>query len=72
MNWVAGILGFAGSGYVIETLGEHRLYWIATLFGLAAVAITGLMIRRGERSAPKPNSPPLECLSPSPEGSSAD
>jgi MFS family permease len=66
MNWVAGILGFAGSGYVIETLGEHSLYWIATLFALAAVTIAALMMRRGEGSAP------VECLSPSPEGSSAD
>jgi MFS family permease len=72
MNWVGGSLGFAGSGFVIETLGEHSLYWIATLFALAAVAIIGLMIRHSEGLAPEPSSPPLESLSPAPEGSSAD
>ena len=72
MNWVAGVLGFAGSGYVIETLGENSLYWMATLFSLAAVAITGLMIRRSEASAQEKISPQREGLSPCPEGSSAD
>jgi MFS family permease len=72
MNWVAGVLGFAGTGYVIETLGANSLYWMGTAFSLAAVLITGLMIRREQRPAPEPCPPQVDCLSRSPAGSSAD
>ena len=70
LNWVAGVLGFASSGYVIETLGANSLYWIATLLSLAAVAITGLMIRRAHAPSPEPAGFQRECLSPCAEGRS--
>jgi MFS family permease len=63
MNWVAGVLGFAGSGYMIETFGAPSLYWIATLLSLAAVVTTGLLARRAEVSAEK-----KDCLAPCAEG----
>jgi MFS family permease len=72
MNWVAGVLGFAGSGYVIEKLGENNLYWMATLFALAAAAIVGLMIGRGQESDSEPDLRRTESLSPCVEGSGAD
>jgi MFS family permease len=72
MNWVAGVLGFAGTGYVIETLGANSLYWMATILSLVAVAITALMTRPSESSAPQPCPPQVDCLSSSPAGSSAD
>jgi MFS family permease len=72
MNWVAGVLGFAGTGYVIETLGTDSLYWIGTAFSLMAVAITALMTKPRENSVAKPCPPQVDCLSRSPAGSSAD
>ncbi|MGE5250071.1 MAG: MFS transporter [Bacteroidota bacterium] len=66
MNWVAGVVGFAGSGYVIEVFGEKSLYWMATLFSLAAAAVVGLALRRGEARVMDAR------LSAAPEGSSAD
>jgi MFS family permease len=72
MNWMAGVLGFAGSGYVMETLGKNSLYWMATIFSLAAAAIIGLIAMRGQASVIEPSLPREECLSPCAEGSSAD
>jgi MFS family permease len=72
MNWVAGVLGFAGSGYVMETLGRSSLYWMATIFSLAAAAIIGLMIRQDQRPVPEPSPSRADCLSPCVEGSGAD
>lgn len=72
MNWVAGVLGFVGSGYVMETLGKNSLYWMATIFSLAAAAIIGSMTRRGQGSVIESSLPRMECLSPCAEGGSAD
>jgi SET family sugar efflux transporter-like MFS transporter len=72
MNWVAGVLGFAGSGYVIETLGANSLYWMASLFSLAAVALSGFMIWRAREAAPEPAVSQRDCLSPLAEGGCAD
>jgi MFS family permease len=72
LNWVAGILGFATSGYVMETLGQSGLYWMATIFALAAAAIVGFVSKRGERPVPGTNQPHGQSLLPSPKGSSAD
>ena len=72
LNWVAGILGFAASGYVMETLGQSGLYWIATSFALMAAVLIGFMSRGDQRSAIEANLPPVQSLSPSPKGSSAD
>jgi MFS family permease len=59
MSWVAGVLGFAGSGYVIETFGAPSLYWVATLLSLAAVALTGLLTRQAG-----PAGEQKDCLAP--------
>jgi len=64
---VAGIVGFAASGYVMERLGQHSLYWMATIFALAAAGITAFMRRSEERSVIESK---LSSLSP--KGSSAD
>jgi MFS family permease len=72
LNWVAGVLGFAGSGYVMETLGRNSLYLMAAIFSLAAAAIIGLMDRHGQASVKEPSPPREESLSPCAEGSSSD
>ncbi len=72
LNWVAGVLGFAGSGYVMETLGRNSLYWMATIFSLVAAAIIGLMDRHGQASFLEPSPPQKESLSQYAEGSSSD
>jgi MFS family permease len=40
MNWVSGVIGFAGSGYVLDTFGP------ASLYGSAAIAavVAGIVI----------------------------
>jgi MFS family permease len=43
MTWLAGIIGFASSGYVIETLGESLLYQAAALLSLAAAGLVVLI-----------------------------
>ena len=72
LNWVAGILGFAASGYVIEKLGQNSLYWTATSFALLAAGIIGFMTRGSGRSVTESNLPAARALSPSAKGSSAD
>jgi MFS family permease len=72
MNWVAGVLGFAGSGFVMETLGENSLYWLATLFSLGAAATIGVLTWRSQGPVTEPALPQSDRLSPCPEGSGAD
>ena len=72
LNWVAGILGFAASGYVMETLGQSGLYGMATIFALGAAAIIGFVSKHGERSVLGSKLPQAQPLSPSPKGSGAD
>jgi YNFM family putative membrane transporter len=56
MNWASGVLGFAGSGYVIETFGATSLYLTTTLLSLVAAGLIGLLPVR--RPAPDPRSLP--------------
>ena len=72
MNWVAGVLGFAGSGYVIEIFGADSLYGMSTLLSLGAVGITVLMMRRDEGSAVEPCPPKVDCLAAAVEASGTD
>lgn len=72
MNWVAGILGFAGSGYVIEMLGSNSLYWMATIFSLIATAIIAFMTRPGQKQFSEPGLPQGEALPQLAEGCSGD
>jgi MFS family permease len=72
MNWVAGVIGFAASGFVIETLGANSLYWLAAIFSLAAAAIIGSMTRSDQVSVREPELHQKDCLPPCAEGSGAD
>ncbi|HEX5809177.1 MAG TPA: MFS transporter [Anaerolineales bacterium] len=39
MNWVSGVIGFAGAGYVLDAFGGRILYGMAALTALIAVVI---------------------------------
>jgi MFS family permease len=41
MNWVSGVIGFAGSGYMLETLGANSLYLGAAFLSLVAAGLIG-------------------------------
>jgi MFS family permease len=51
MAWASGVLGFAVSGYVIETLGSSDLYLIATLLSVVAAGLIGILPGRHPESA---------------------
>jgi MFS family permease len=72
LNWVAGVLGFAASGYVMERLGQNSLYEMATIFALAAAAIIAFMTRISQRSAVESKLPQVQPLPRSAKGSGAD
>jgi len=65
MTWAAGVLGFAGSGYVIERLGASNLYLIATLLSLVAAGLTSMLPGRQQEAVPDPNEQGVNCLTPS-------
>jgi MFS family permease len=62
MNWASGVLGFAGSGYVMETLGASNLYLIATLLPLVAAGLMVMLPGRSQEVASDQNGQRLECL----------
>jgi MFS family permease len=62
MTWASGVLGFAGSGYAIETLGASNLYLIATLLSLAAAGLMGLLPRQRPGITPDQKGQRLDCL----------
>lgn len=39
MTWAGGIFGFAGTGYLIDTLGATTTYWSAAVLSVAAVVL---------------------------------
>ena len=41
MGWLAGVLGFAGSGYLLELIGQTSLFVLASLLALGA---SGLIV----------------------------
>jgi DHA1 family multidrug resistance protein-like MFS transporter len=43
MTWIAGIVGFTVTGYVVDAWGSSALYTIAVAFALLAVTISGLL-----------------------------
>jgi MFS family permease len=53
MAWASGVLGFAGSGYAIETLGASNLYLIAALLSLAAAGLVSMLPGRRQEVAPE-------------------
>ena len=43
MNWVSGVIGFAGSGYVLDTFGASNLYGAATIAAVIAILIVATL-----------------------------
>lgn len=43
MNWVSGVIGFAGSGYVLDALGATSLYGAAAIAAVIAGIVTVLL-----------------------------
>jgi len=57
MNWVSGVIGFAGSGYIIDTFGTTSLYGGTTIVAiLAGIMVTFLPVSL-EKIAPAPPPP---------------
>jgi MFS family permease len=67
MTWASGVLGFAASGYVIDTLGASNLYLIATLLALIAAGLMSMLPGRRQEAVSEPDGQRLECLTPSVE-----
>ena len=62
MAWASGVLGFAASGYVIESLGAGNLYLIATLMSIVSVGLIGMLPGHDPDSALGQNEQPQESL----------
>ena len=43
MNWVSGVIGFAGAGYVLDAFGGRVLYGMAALVALIAAVILAVL-----------------------------
>jgi hypothetical protein len=43
MNWVSGVVGFAGAGYVLETFGAAGLYGTASFIAILAAALAAVL-----------------------------
>jgi MFS transporter, DHA1 family, multidrug resistance protein len=39
MTWIGGIFGFAGTGYLIDTLGSTSTYWSAAVLSVIAIVL---------------------------------
>jgi MFS family permease len=50
--WVAGVIGYAGSGYLMDALGATGLFGLAVLFSLGAVGLLGFLPGTCPGSAP--------------------
>lgn len=48
MNWIAGILGFASAGYLMDAMGATALYLIAATMSVMAAALLGLLPSKGQ------------------------
>lgn len=46
MTWTGGIVGFAGAGYAMDTLGATTLYFLAAALGVMAATLLGLLPRQ--------------------------
>jgi MFS family permease len=62
MAWASGVLGFAVSGYVIDTLGAGNLYLIAALSSMIAAGLIGILPGRGPEVVTRQNGRPLKRL----------
>ena len=57
MNWVSGVIGFAGSGYVIDSFGTTSLYGATTVVAVLAGIIVIFLPVSLEKFAPMPPPP---------------
>ncbi len=58
MNWVSGVIGFAGSGYVIDTFGATSLYGGTTVVAVLAGIMVTFLPASLEKVVPAPPPPP--------------
>jgi len=65
MNWVSGVIGFAGSGYVIDTFGSTSLYGGTTIMAALAGVLVMFLPVSLKKMAPTP--PPAEVSEALPE-----
>jgi MFS family permease len=54
MNWISGVIGFAGAGYMLDTFGAAGLYGVAALTAFSGAVIVAFMPTslRAQPSAP--------------------
>jgi len=57
MNWVSGVVGFAGSGYIIDTFGSASLYGGTTVIAILAGIIVMFMPASLKEKKPAPPPP---------------
>ncbi len=50
VTWVASVMGFAGTGYVLETMGAASLFGLGALFALGAAGLVAVIPARGQES----------------------
>lgn len=65
MNWVSGVIGFAGSGYVIDAFGAASLYGGTTVAAVLAGLLLAFLPVSLRKAAPAP--PPPEASQALPE-----
>jgi MFS family permease len=56
MAWVSGVIGFALTGYMIDTLGTAALYLLGAILAMTSVGLIGLMSRSRRQIKIKRNS----------------
>jgi DHA1 family multidrug resistance protein-like MFS transporter len=61
INWIAGIIGFAGAGYLMENLGTAALFHMAAGASFSAAALVGMMFLIKKQTVSKPALTPAPC-----------
>jgi hypothetical protein len=67
MAWLSGVLGFAATGFVFDTLGPGELYLMAACLSMVSIVLIYMMSRKRWKvitiqNTPQPDytKPPLE------------
>jgi len=58
MNWASGVVGFAGSGYIIDTFSAATLYGGTTILALLAGVVVSFLPVSWKKPLPLPPPPP--------------
>lgn len=61
VTWIAGIIGFAGAGYLMENLGAATLFHLAAGASFSAAALVGMMFLIKKQTVNKPALTPAPC-----------